>query len=113
MTFHSDKRAPPEIFSVLFQYQHDIFADALWPDIVKPKLDDAGQSGARLKKQFCEIKVMRENDGIIFYGPLHDVRVRRIGRAKFPPVTGGVSVLAQIFNPRKRKTIVNDDGHAG
>jgi hypothetical protein len=113
MALDGNERAPPKIFAMLLQYQDNIFADTLRPDIVKPELDDARQSSTRLEKQFCEIKVMRENDSIIFHGPPHDIRVRRVCRTQFTPMAGGVFVMVEIFNPRKRKTIVNDDGHAG
>jgi hypothetical protein len=62
---------------------------------------------------FCEVEVLRENDGFILMRPLDDFRIRGVGRAKFTPVTRNVCVLVKKFNPRKRKAIVNDDGHAG
>ena len=98
---------------MLLQNCQHVLADALRADVVKPKLDDAWQGGLGLKEQLCKVKVVREDDRFVLIRPPHDFGVRGVGRAEFTPVPGIVPALTKEFDPRKRKAVVNDDGHAG
>jgi hypothetical protein len=111
--FHGDERAAPEIFIMLLQNQHDIFADVSRAHIIEAKLNHTWQRRLGLKKELRKIKVLSQHDGVIFFGPTHDFDVRRIGRSKLAPMAGGVTVLSKIHHPRDRQAVVNDDGHVG
>ena len=113
MTFHRDERAASKAFVVLLQDLRHILPDVLRADVVEAKLDDARQFRLGLKKEFCEVKVVSQHNGVIFFGPAQDVGVRCIRRSKLAPMAGGVAVLTKIPHPRDRQAVVNDDGHAG
>ena len=113
MSLHGDQRAASEIGAVLLEDLNHVSADVAGAHVIEPQLDDAGQSGAGLEKQFGEIEVLREHHRVMFACPKHDVRVGGIGRAKFAPVPGSMPVLPEKGDPGNRKAVVNDDGHAG
>lgn len=113
MSLESDERAAMEIFAVLRQHLNDIVADVGRANIIQAELNDTGQGGLALKKQFGEVQVLRQHDRTIFTGPTQDVRVRCVRRPEFAPMAGGMSVLPEIFDPGNRKAVVYDNDHAG
>jgi hypothetical protein len=52
-----------------------------------------------LKKQFREIKVLSENDGVVFMRPHHNILIKGVGTTELAPMLSSMSVLAQIFHP--------------
>lgn len=113
MAFDSDQCPTFQVFVVLFQNLYHVFTDALRADVVQTELDNAGHLRTGLKQQLGKIQIMREHDGLIFYGPFHDHLVRRVGWTEFPPMMGVVTVLTEELHSQKREAVVNDDRHAG
>ena len=62
MGFHGDERAAPEIFIMLLQNQHDIFADVSRAHIIEAKLNHTWQRRLGLKKELRKIKVLSQYD---------------------------------------------------
>ncbi len=84
---------------MLFQNQAHVFANALGAHVIQSELDDTGQNSAALKKQFCEIEVLRKNHRMILTRPAHNLRVGGVAGTEFAPVAGDVAMLAEKFDP--------------
>ena len=99
MAFDGNQRAAPEFRIMLFEDENDIFTDAGRAHVIEPQLDDTGQGGAGLKKQFGKIEILRQHHGCVLIRPTHDFRIRGVSRAEFAPMAGSVAVRLKIRDP--------------
>ena len=113
MALDCDQHAADKLFPMPVKNQPNILANVLGAHVIQAELNDTGQNGATLEKQPCKIKILCQNHGAIFSRPAHHFCVRGVGGTQLTPMADGVSVLTEKFDPGKRQTIINDNGHAG
>ncbi len=99
MAYDGNQRATPERRAMLFEDENNVFTDAGRTHVIEPQLDDTGQTGAGLEKQFGKIEILGQHHGCVLIRPKHDVRIRGVDRTEFAPVAGSVAVRLKIRDP--------------
>jgi len=113
VALHSDDGAFLKTFAMLIQYLNNIFTDISGSHIIQPELNNTGKSGAGLEKELIKVEVLSQHHRFILQGPAEDFGVRSVRRPYFSPMSGRVAATAKIFHPGNRKTVVDDNDHAG